>query len=334
MSASIDLLMKQAVERGVFPSAALAVGLEGKMVHQGYYGKARKGMCFDIASLTKPICTATLAQILIQEKKLNLSDTLAQWCQGAKQPVHKKITVGHLLTHTSGLPAWKPYYRELPLEAIGKPEAKEHILRSILEEPIFSQPGKIYEYSDLDYILLGEILEKAGGKPLDKLFYEKIAKPFGLKNTFFVREGRPTHGIDIPRRRFAPAEDCPWRGKVIQGEVHDHHAFAMGGVAGHAGLFATSSDIHRFVTAFLDSKIADYSGWDTPSFTTSSAGRYFSPNSIGHLGYTGCSLWIDLDKNFWVIVLTNRIHPSSANQKIKGFRPRLHNWVWKELMGQ
>lgn len=332
MSRSVNLLMQQAVEREVFLAAALLVAREGKILHQGYYGKARKGMCFDIASLTKPICTATLVQILIQEKKLQLNDTLAQWLAGAKQPVHQKITLSHLLSHTSGLPAWKPYYRELPVESVGRPEAREHILRSILEEPIFSAPGKIYEYSDLDFILLGEILEKAGGKPVDKLFHEKIARPWELKNTFFVKGGKPSHGIDIPRRRFAPTEDCPWRGKVIRGEVHDQNAFAIGGVAGHAGLFATSSDIHRFVTALLNSAIDDFLGWDTPSFTTSSAGRYFSPHSIGHLGYTGCSLWIDLDKKFWVIFLTNRIHPSSTNQKIKTFRPRLHNAVWKEFM--
>ena len=173
MSRSVDLLMQQAVEREVFPAASLVVGLEGKMIHQGYYGKARKGMCFDIASLTKPVCTATLIQILVQEKKLCLGDPLTKWLSRAKQPVHKKITIEYLLSHTAGFPSWKSYYRELPLEAIGKPSGKEHILRSILAEPLFNEPGKICEYSDLGFILLGEILERAGGKSLDLLFYEK-----------------------------------------------------------------------------------------------------------------------------------------------------------------
>lgn len=349
MTQTIDSLMKQAVEDLVFPSAALLVAHREKILHKGYYGKARKGMCFDIASLTKPICTATLAMLLVQEGKIELT-----------QAVHKKVTIEHLLSHTSGLPSWKPYYRELPLDAIGTEKGERHILRSIMEEPLFAEPGKICEYSDLGYILLGDFLEKAGGKPLEVLFDEKIAKPLKLKNTFFVKQGVPTHGLTVPRRRFAPTEDCPWRRKVIHGEVHDQNCYAMGGVAGHAGLFATTSDVHRFVVAllkcyrgqsdwtkqkivkeFLDWHISTSThphigtyvlGWDTPTSGSSSAGRYFSPHSIGHLGYTGCSLWIDLNKDFWVILLTNRIHPSTANEKIKTFRPRLHDAVVREFM--
>lgn len=345
MTQAIEQTMQQAVAMGVFPAASLAVGLKGELIYQGNFGKSDAQTLFDIASLTKPIATATLSMILIQEGKLKTSDTVYQWLGGARHPFHKKMTVSHLLNHTSGLPAWRPYYREIPIDKIGTPEAKQHILTAIFEEPLFREPGTQCEYSDLGFILLGKILEQASQKSLNQLFEEKIAKPLGLKKTFYRLLHSETSTL---RDSFSPTEDCPWRGRVICGEVHDQNAFAMGGVAGHAGLFATATDIHQFIIAFLNQKIIhsilDFQtptllhsqtyllGWDTPSFGTSSSGRYFSPHSIGHLGYTGCSMWMDLDKEFWVILLTNRIHPSTANEKIKAFRPRIHNLVWKELL--
>lgn len=341
MTQAIDQAMKQAVSLGVFPAASLLVGRGGgaegggEILHHAHYGKAREGTCFDIASLTKPICTATLCMISVEEGRLKLSDTVYQWLGGARQPEHRRMTVAHLLAHTSGLPAWRPFYREIPMHKVGTPEARAHIVNASLQEPVFREPGSQCEYSDLGFILLGEILQEAWGKNLDELFEEKVAKPFGLKETFFV---------SIRKRRaarFAPTEDCPWRGRVVKGEVHDQNAFAMGGVAGHAGLFSTAQDIHQLVLEFLKRHRGEnwtpqhpgnyVLGWDTPAFGSSSAGRCFSPHSIGHLGYTGCSVWIDLDKNFWVILLTNRVHPSTSNEKIKSFRPQIHNLVWKEL---
>lgn len=342
MTQAIDQAMQQAVERGIFPAASLLAGRRGgpegggEILHHSHYGKAREGTCFDIASLTKPICTATLCMISAKEGRLKLSDTVYEWLGGARQPEHRKMTVAHLLTHISGLPAWRPFYREIPMHKVGTPEARSHVVSACLQEPIFRAPGSQCEYSDLGFILLGEILQEAWGKNLDELFDEKIAKPFGLKETFFV---------SIQKRRtarFSPTEDCPWRGRVVKGEVHDQNAFAMGGVAGHAGLFSTTQDIHQFITHFLKNfggesdwhprHPSDFVlGWNTPTFGTSSAGRYFSPHSIGHSGYTGCTIWIDLDKNFWVILLTNRVHPSTANEKIKAFRPQIHNLICREF---
>ncbi|MDO8527086.1 MAG: serine hydrolase domain-containing protein [Deltaproteobacteria bacterium] len=373
---TIDQEMEAAVESGVFPAASLLVAKEGQILHHNHYGKARTGTFFDIASLTKPLSTATLAMQLVQEDLLKLDDTVYQWLGGARLPAHRKMTVTHLLSHTSGLPAWHPFYRELPIDQVGTAAGRQHILASCLQEPVLSEPGTQCVYSDLGYILLGEILEQTGLVPLDLLFQNRVAKPLGLKETFFVRimgakdsdigHRTPTFGgqasnIESTHRRFAPTEDCPWRGRVIRGEVHDQNAYAMGGVAGHAGLFSTAEDLHKFIAElskcyhgksdwisqnivkdFLDYDVrspmsAERSytlGWDTPTPGQSSSGGHFSPHSIGHLGYTGCSMWIDLDKNFWVILLTNRIHPSTLNEKIKAFRPQIHNLIWKELIGQ
>lgn len=355
MTTIIDQTMEQAVERGIFPSASLLVGHQGEIVHTGFYGEASKETHYDIASLTKPICTATLCMLFAQEKKIALTDTLPQWLASAKRGEHKAITLLHLLSHTSGLPAWRPYYREIPQEKITTQDAKNFIIQACLGEPIFSKPGQLCEYSDLGYILLGTILEEAGGKSLEKLFDEKIAKPIGSKNTFFI----PLPEKNKKNLEFAPTEDCPWRKKIVRSAVHDYNAYAMGGVAGHSGLFSIAQDIHQYIVELLkcykgesdwisqeivkkfiedDTKTLNHQasyvlGWDTPHFATSSAGNYFSPHSIGHLGYTGCSLWIDLDKDFWVILLTNRVHPSVANTKIKTFRPRIHNLAYKEFLG-
>jgi CubicO group peptidase (beta-lactamase class C family) len=165
-----------------------------------------------------------------------------------------------------------------------------------------------------------------------------------------------TEERDSETRRFAPTEDCPWRERVIHGEVHDQNAYALGGVAGHAGLFSTCGDIHSIVSELIkcyegksdwlenevvrefipEGKEKPFGnqfvlGWNRPSRENSASGHFFSPNSIGHLGYTGCSLWIDLTNKFWMILLTNRIHPSTTNQMIASFRPQIHDLAYNEL---
>lgn len=356
-SSEIDAVMREAVGRGVFPSAALLAARGETVLHQGFYGEAQAGTLFDIASLTKPVATTTLMMLAVREGRLALADPLAERLAAITQPAHRRITLGHLLSHTAGLPPWRPYHREIPQAMIGTPAAKGHILSAILQEPLSTPSGKLCEYSDLGFILLGFVLEQTYRQPLDHLFEEKIARPLGLQNTFFVplSEKEKFHG-----RRFAPTEDCPWRGKVVRGEVHDPVAYCLGGVAGHAGLFSTCADIHLFATAllaafrgdsgwlkpetvraFLDPPESPSStghgtflyGWNTPSFSGSSAGRRFPPRSIGHLGYTGCTVWIDLDKAFSVILLSNRIHPSDSNIRIRSFRPRLHNLLYKTFVG-
>ncbi len=393
MKEQIDRMMERAVSDGVFPAASLLVSKGEEIIHSRQYGDAREGTCFDVASLTKPICTASLVMMLTEEGLLKPTDTIYQWLGGARLPEHKVITVKHLLEHTSGLPSWQPYYRELPLDLIGTEGGKHFILDACFREQPNNEVGQKIIYSDIGYILLGEIVEQAGGAPLDVLFSNRIAKPLGLADTFFVRLiGRsvgqtakrtfasadqhvptPKYGLPSERkarkygehRRFAPTEDCPWRERVIHGEVHDQNAFALGGVAGHAGLFSTAKDIHRFILEFVRAykgesdwmpkqavrRFIDFDdeetqkfiskrplgdniylgGWNIPSSKNPSCGSHFSKQTIGHLAYTGCSFWVDLKKGCWIVLLSNRIHPSTTNEKIKVFRPRIHDLICEML---
>ena len=385
MTRKIESAFQNAISDGVFPAADVLVAKGGEIVYRGSFGQARESTCFDIASLTKPVATATLTMMLASEGLLKLDDTVYQWLPGARLPVHKLITVADIMNHVSGLPAWQPYYRELPFSLVGTEEGQRIILDSCYSEEPVSEPGQVTLYSDIGYIILGEILGHAGSAPLDRLFAERISGKLGLSDTFFIRvkagepqttsrrtKTRPDQHVPIPRhgapderparkagehRRFAPTEDCPWRERVIHGEVHDQNAYALGGVAGHAGLFSTASDIHRFaleltrcyrgesnwirpevVRDFLKEgrqkpeKEQFVGGWNRPSQKNSASGRRFSPNSIGHLGYTGCSMWIDLNSDYWVVLLTNRIHPTSTNQKITAFRPAIHDLIYDELI--
>ncbi|MBI2341844.1 MAG: serine hydrolase, partial [Deltaproteobacteria bacterium] len=232
-------------------------------------------------------------------------------------------------------------------------------IEAICSEPPAYPVGYQSIYSDLGFILLGEMIEHITRETLDSLFAKQIAKPLGLQNTFYIRlskEGkRPT---DIKPENFAPTEHCPWRNRVLQGEVHDQNCSAMGGVAGHAGLFSTTADIHKFILTitnclnekdpFISSdtverflpfhyKLTECNstwllGWDRPDHINSQAGSHFSQKSIGHLGYTGCSMWMDLEKDFWIILLTNRIHPTITNEKIKSFRPMIYNMIYEEMI--
>ena len=385
MTRRIESAFNNAIAEGVFPAADVLVARSGEIIFRGSYGQARESTCFDIASLTKPIATATLTMMLTAEGLIKLDDTAYQWLPGARQPAHKQITVAHLMNHVSGLPAWQPYYRELPFSLVGTEEGRRMILDSCYAEELISEPGSKTIYSDIGYIILGEMLDHAGSAPLDELFAKRIAKPLGLSDTFYsrVRGGEPSttsrrtrtrpdqhvptpkHGApeDRPQRkkgehrRFAPTEDCPWRERVIHGEVHDPNAYALGGVAGHAGLFSTADDIHRFAleltrcykgeSSWIEPDVVrDFlkeakqkpageqfvGGWNRPSRKNSASGHLFSPNSIGHLGYTGCSLWIDLSADYWVVLLTNRIHPTSTNQMITAFRPAIHDLIHDVLI--
>lgn len=358
MKHAVDSALTDAVRHGVFPSADLLVAKNGKLIHHGYYGDARDGTHFDVASFTKPVCTSTLVVQLLAENKLTLDTTLDRFYGNANES-HAHMTIENLLNHTSGLPSWKPYYRELPASIVATEEGKQFVKDACISEPLEHKPGELTVYSDIGYILLGDIVERASGKPLDELFKEKISAPLGMKDTFFVNMAGPSGDAQV-RRRFAATEDCHWREKVMHGQVHDQNCYAMGGVGGHAGLFSTAKDIHRFLAAFMPcfeheggflphdlmvnlfhikndlitppKRGVFVCGWDTPSAKNSAAGHYSSRHAIGHLAYTGCSLWVDQQQHFWMILLTNRIHPSTTNEKIKAFRPRIHDLVYTTLV--
>lgn len=357
MTTRIEDEFARAIQENAFPGAAVLVASHGEVLYRNFFGQAAlvpqleavtEKTLFDIASLTKPIATALLVLLAKKEGQLDLDKHLIDYFPEINEDKYK-ISIRHLLKHTSGLPAWRPYYEEITKEQptlVGTRKTRTLYFQKISQETLQLPIGYQKIYSDLGFILLGILLEDALQKPLDQLFQEKIAGPLELVDTCFI----PNETVETSRP-IAATENSPWRKKVIRGEVHDDNAFTLGGVAGHAGLFSTVDDLHRLasetrnayhgrsswlpleaVQEFIGSKVRFKLGWDTPSATDSQAGQYFVKNSIGHLGYTGCSLWINLDDEFHIILLTNRVHPSSANDQIKAWRPRLHDLLYEEII--
>lgn len=351
----IDEAFAQAMAQGIFPGAALAVVKAGKVLEKTCYGLAEKipverkltfKNYFDIASLTKPMCTAMLSMVLVEQGKLKLDEPVGTYFKRFKKDAYKMVTVKHLLQHTSGLPAYKPYHERLSdmvlkgesLEDIKK-ELLKHILSESLEEEV--RIGSTRLYSDLGYILMGDILEQVTQKPLDKLFLELVARPLKLSDTFFIPLNTK---IKPPRTDFVSTSKSSLRRKILAGEVEDEHAWLLNGVAGHAGLFSTLPDMMKWAdelikindgrskflkkeTLHLFTHARPPLGWDKPAEDLSQAGDLFPKSGIGHLGYTGCSFWIDLDREFYIILLTNRVHPYRYNEGIKKFRPMIQDLI-------
>ena len=313
---------------------------------------------FDLASLTKPLATATAVMLLVDEGALQLDDPVAKHLPRFAERDKDAVTVRHLLTHSSGLKPWRAYH-EMVLEKerktgerlLGTPEARKLIVDRIVRSSLVHEPGAAAVYGDLDFITLGALVEAVTQRPLDEFCAERIFAPLGLEHTRFIRSDGTDSSLSEPeRRRFAATENCPWRGRIVVGEVHDPNAAAMGGVAGHAGLFAPADDVMRFALALLDvwhgrsdalprvlfktfttrQKLppgSDWAlGWDTPTAGASSSGSHFSESSIGHLGFTGTSLWIDLEREAVVVMLTNRVHLFAKKSKFT-LRPKVHDLI-------
>jgi CubicO group peptidase (beta-lactamase class C family) len=369
---SIENAFQEAVEQGVFPGAVLLVGKEEDVVYENAFGfrsvipeKAplQVTTIFDLASLTKPLATTVAIMLLVHEKKIRLDDQVTHFLPTFG--VHGKCltTLRQLLNHSSGLPAWKPYYENIiksekagTINLVGSRAAKTFVFEQIHREKPLHAPGTKGLYSDLGFMILGELVEALGGATLDRFCQERIFRPLELRSTAFIDLAQlKTRRLQPVDEMIAPTENCPWRKKILCGEVHDDNAYAMGGVAGHAGLFSSARDIDRlvirlkqclrgqdnflpeallkeFFTRDESVKNSTYAlGWDTPSPGHSASGACFSPQSIGHLGFTGTSIWWDLEKNCHVILLTNRVHPSGKNEKIKDFRPYIHDLIMKAL---
>lgn len=346
----VDRLLESFRERGAFPGGVLAVGDREALIHLHAFGRltydadappVSAGTIYDLASLTKVVATTTMAMILVDEGRLDLDQPVQELLPGFTGPGKKAVTVRHLLTHSSGLPAVAPLYKEIR----GREAYLERIQAMDLEYP----PGSRSTYSDLGIILLGEILERTAGQPLEAFVRERVLGPLGMRDTRF----RPPAEL---WPRIAPTEVDPWRGRLIHGEVHDENAFALGGAAPHAGLFGTAGDLARFAQMLLNSgtlegrrivsqeTVALFTrragipgsdralGWDTKSAEGSSAGTLFSPRSFGHTGFTGTSIWIDPERKVFVILLTNRVHPTRENNLIREVRPAVADAVVRALL--
>ncbi|MCP4351262.1 MAG: serine hydrolase [Desulfobacterales bacterium] len=356
----VDKLMKQALHDSVFPGGALLVSKQGSVVFFEAYGyanifskcKMTKDTIFDLASLTKPLATTLAIIMLIQQGKLDIEQSIGHVLPVFKKTEKEQIKIKHLLTHNSGYPDHRPYYDQLRL--LPADTRKSALREFLVKEPLVYSTGDKTIYSDLGFMVLEWIIETVSGKRLDHFADENIYKPLGLENFFFVEtsEFKGTSEIQKFQGKFAATELCPWRNILLEGQVHDDNAYAAGGIQGHAGLFGTAGD----VCILLSELLADFYGhsskglfnkdilkiffeqqgntgrtlgFDLPSPSKSASGSYFSKKTAGHLGFTGTSFWMDLERNIYVILLTNRVHPSRNNIKIKAFRPKLHDAVMK-----
>jgi beta-glucosidase-like glycosyl hydrolase/CubicO group peptidase (beta-lactamase class C family) len=343
LSAVLDSIVQIALEDSVAPGAAVAVGRHGRLVHGRAYGRidwpaeapaVTDSTLWDMASLTKVIVTTTLAMMLAEEGQLALDSPVSRYLsEWGDSTARRAITIGHLLRHDSGLPAYGPLWQHA--------RGRDAYLQRIVAAPLEYQPGTRTVYSDYGAILLGMAIERSTGQLLDQLGRQRIFAPLGMHDTRFNPRSR--HAVaggapPVPLARIAPTEfDSVFRMRHVHGDVHDENAFALGGVAGHAGLFSSLRDLASFAQMMLGGgelagarlvgeaivdtftvRQSDASsralGWDTPS-DRSSAGDWFSARSFGHTGFTGTSLWIDPDRDVYVILLTNRVNPTRANQR-------------------
>ncbi|KAA3620064.1 MAG: class A beta-lactamase-related serine hydrolase [Calditrichaeota bacterium] len=347
---SIDRLMAVAIADSVFPGAVLLLTKNARIVyHQafgnyGYGDFARpleKDAIFDLASVTKVIATTSAAMVLVGDSLLSLDDKVSQYIPEFGFGKKKEITIRHLMTHSSGLPPYIRYF----LEGL----SAEKISERIFNEPLIYDPGTAYKYSDLGMITLGKIIEKISATTLDRYCFEKIFQPLQMKNTFF--NPPPVLYAKIP-----PTENDDWRGRMIHGVVHDENAFALGGVAGHAGLFSNAADLAVFLQMLLNGGVYNSQsvlalpviqqfvqkqktvkkstralGWDTRSKKGSTSGDLMSMFAFGHTGFTGTSVWVDPANDLFIILLTNRVHPTRKNRRVVKFRPQLHNLIMSNL---
>lgn len=329
---NIDRVVRRGLTAGGYPGAAVVIGRRGAAVFERGYGHlgwtanspavSPDETIYDLASLTKVVGTTTAAMILYDEGRLNLDATVASIIPAFGGGAKDRVTVRQLLTHHSGLPAGKELWRM----ALTRDQAKGIVLASQL----VCNPGDCFIYSDLGADVLGWVIETIAGQGLDQFLAERVFAPLGMTDTRF----NPAPAL---ASRIAPTEVSPPRGYPLKGEVHDENAFALGGVAGHAGLFSTASDLAVFATMMLnggvydgirivsDTTVARFTaraagtralGWDTADGDGGS-GEFLSPRAYGHTGYTGTSLWIDPDRNMFVVLLTNRVHAARARRPAK-----------------
>ena len=348
-------VIEKAIADKAFPGATLAVGYRGKVAIHAFgklsydakAAKVRPTTMYDIASLTKVVATTTLVAKLAEgdfpvplDLDAKIERYLPEWARGPQPEWRHRVTVRHLLTHTSGLPPFKEYWRTS--------KNKQDTLTKSFAEPLEYEPGTKEVYSDLGIILMAEIIERLTGRALDDLANSFIFSPLGMKDSMYKPPKKLWPSI-------APTEiDNNFRHRLVQGEVHDENAFAIGGVSGHAGVFSTAPDLAALCQMLLNggvyahrrilrrATVAQFTtpqqlsggartlGWAVPT-PGGLSGHYFSAHSFGHTGFTGTSIWIDPERQLFVVFLTNRVHPTRENQKIQQVRRDLHDAVMQAL---
>ncbi len=351
LAGRLDKIVRIAIEEAVAPGVAIAVGRNGHIAYMKGYGyidwnqpgspTVDTNTLYDLASLTKVIATTTLAMILEENGQLDISRTVVSYLPEFNSPEKAQITVKQILTHSGGLEAGANIY--------GSARGRDQYLYQINARPLEYTPGTSMVYSDWDMIILQLVMERITGKTLDILANEKIFRPLGMIDTQF----QPPMAL---RPRTAPTQVDDARGGLLWGTVHDENAWAMGGVAGHAGLFSTAKDLALFSMMILNggegangvriakpATIARWTarqgkestralGWDSPE-GGSSAGQFFSPWSFGHTGFTGTSIWIDPEKDLFVVVLTNRVNPTRSNTRHVQLRRDVADAVQQAVLG-
>ncbi len=269
---------------------------------------------------------------------------------GIRGGVASGATVEQLLSHRSGLAAWGGLYLDVPHDP-GSGAARRWILAEASRR-VESPPGTKMVYSDLGYMILGACLERITSRGLARIVAEEVTEPLGISDTVFYAGAAAGERRSMLARKSPPTERCQWRGRLIKGEVHDENCVALGGVAGHAGLFGNAQSVAKLGREMLEvlARRSNYLppdileealepipggskriGWDSKSEENSATGRYMSDKTFGHLGFTGTSIWCDPVSDVVIVLLTNRVHPSRANEKIRGFRPAFHDGVMAAL---
>jgi CubicO group peptidase (beta-lactamase class C family) len=344
-------VLDEAVAGHVFPGASLAVTYCGELVAWRGFGRftydaasprVTPETVWDLASLTKPLATTAMAMLLYERGSLRLDapvvERLPEFAHGdmLQRGWREVVTARMLLAHSAGLPA----HRKLYLAAIGR----KAMLTAAMRVPLETAPMERTEYSDIGFMVLGELLERIAGEELDDFCRREVFEPINL-NFHFIRQ--PERIMEVPPTMI----DTVYRARTIQGEVNDENASAMGGVAGQAGLFGDARSVACFAECLLRGGAPLFRpetvrlfttrrnepagtsrtlGWDTPT-PPSQAGEHFSQHSFGHLGYTGTSLWCDPDRRLSVTLVTNRTWPDASNQAIKQLRPAVHDAIVSSL---
>ncbi len=370
----VEQAFNDAVERGVMPGATVVVRRGAEIVFEGCFGARqivpqrhpmRLETVFDLSSLTKVLATSVAVMMLVREGKLKLDDRVTRFFHNFGVHGKTHITFRHLLGHYSGLAAWRPYYEQIAgserggrINFLASRGAKEFVYEQIHREKPEARPGTRAIYSDLNFMLLGEVVEQIAGVELNRFCRDRIFRPLGLRATDFVDMSLiRTRRLEPVPEMFAATEVCPSRKRLLIGEVHDENAYAMGGVAGHAGLFAPVGEVDKIAAELIAcyhgrSELVPRQivgefwkragavegsswalGWDTPAQGHSAAGSHFSPAAVGHLGFTGTSIWLEPEREIAVTILTNRVHPRRDNEAIREFRPLIHDRIMEVLDG-